>query len=191
MNTNKTKQFTLRFITAALVAALLMPFAPADVSAQGRGKNKKNKDKKEEKFKNGHDARDGRYDGRGPDRDRRDRDDDDDDDDNRDRRDRDRDNDGVNDVTEIRRVAVANGYDAGVRYGQDDRRDNERYNYQDIDAYRDATGGYRDSYGSQRLYRQSYQQGFRQGYEDGYNNRPTSRRRSRIGDILGGILGGQ
>ena len=89
-----------------LVLSLLMVVSIAtDAMGQGRGRRVGRSDKKCAKFVNCHDARDGRWDGRGPDRDRdfrdiftrrrrnRDRDRDRDFDNIRRRRHRDRDND--------------------------------------------------------------------------------------------------
>jgi hypothetical protein len=52
------------FITAILVMACVL-LAPVEGFAQGRGRGYR-VTKKGEKFINGHDARDGRWDGRGP-----------------------------------------------------------------------------------------------------------------------------
>lgn len=52
----------LVLIMAALLAAQMFSM-PASGFAQGRGRGQ---DKKSDKFVNGHDARDGRWDGRGP-----------------------------------------------------------------------------------------------------------------------------
>ncbi len=58
---------TLNKRTAIWAALLLLVFAVGAPSAlaQGRGRGR-GQDKKAGKFKNGHDARDGRWDGRGP-----------------------------------------------------------------------------------------------------------------------------
>ena len=89
---------TNKLATAILLGLIVLVAMPAVSFAQGRGRGR-GRDKKIEKFINGHDARDGRWDGRGPNRSRsifrnrrwRDRDDD-----NRFRRQRrvDRDGDG-------------------------------------------------------------------------------------------------
>ena len=168
----------------AVIFALVVAIGlPALVNAQGRGRGR-GQDKKEEKFRNGHDARDGRWDGRGP---RQDRDDDDrDDDDFRRGRRRDRDDDngyGRRNRDDIERIAENNGYREGLRAGSVDRARGDRFNYRDEDAYRDATSGYRNVYGDINFYRNNYREAFRRGYEDGYR-----RNRSR-GGILGGILG--
>ncbi|MFN2532859.1 MAG: hypothetical protein ABR555_16335 [Pyrinomonadaceae bacterium] len=50
----------------ALLTLLTVLVLPVGVSAQGRGRHAFGLDKKCEKFVNCHDARDGRWDGRGP-----------------------------------------------------------------------------------------------------------------------------
>src|SRR5262245_35349862 len=68
---------TLRFalITFALAMVVNLALSGVTFAKHGRGRGRFS-DKKAEKFINGHDARDGRWDGRGPRfRDRRDRDD--------------------------------------------------------------------------------------------------------------------
>ena len=52
-------------VALVLLSLLLLAFLPAMASAQGRGRGR-GQDKKLDKFINGHDARDGRWDGRGP-----------------------------------------------------------------------------------------------------------------------------
>jgi len=77
----KLTKGTSKFVKAILLGLILVVAMPALTFAQGRGRGR---DKKIEKFVNGHDARDGRWDGRGPNRSRnisrnrrwRDRDDD-------------------------------------------------------------------------------------------------------------------
>ena len=186
----KAKRSILWAMILTLVVALAAPVLAATPQGRGRGKGR-GQDKKAEKFKNGHDARDGRWDGRGP-RDDRGRDNDDWDDNDDDygrgrRRDRDRDDDGINGATEIRRQALSIGYDEGYRAGQNDRASGRDRDFEDHSAYRDATIGYRSSYGNRELYRRSFREGFRRGYEDGYRNRSTRTRG--IGGVLGDIFG--
>ena len=52
-------------IVLVLLSLFLLSALPAIASAQGRGRGR-SQDKKFDKFVNGHDARDGRWDGRGP-----------------------------------------------------------------------------------------------------------------------------
>ena len=61
-----------KFAKALLLGLVLLVAMPALTFAQGRGRGR-GQDKKAEKFVNGHDARDGRWDGRGPNRSRNDR----------------------------------------------------------------------------------------------------------------------
>ena len=193
MDISKGKRTYLWAAVLTLVIAVGLPGLaladPPQGRGQGRGKSKISKqEKKNAKFKNGHEARDGRWDGRGP----SDRDDDDDyDDDDRygrgSNRGRDRDNDGVYDRTEVRRQALDIGYREGLAAGRDDRASGRGSDYDDHSAYRDATAGYRSTYGDVNYYRSNFRQGFRQGYEDGYRNR--SSRGGRWGEILGDIIG--
>ena len=195
-----TASFRMRFFGKAailiLIVAIGLPTLALAGPQQGRGKNKNkpsHQQKKDAKFKNGHDARDGRWDGRGP----QDRDDRNDDDDDRDRdrdpngrrrhRDNDRDNDGINGRTEIRRQALSVGYREGFNAGREDRSNGRAPNFGDLSAYRDGTIGYQSSYGDINYYRNSFREGFRQGYADGYQNRNS--RGGRWGAVLGDILG--
>jgi hypothetical protein len=167
--------------TALWVAILTLIFAiatPTVSLAQGRGRGR-GQDKKAGKFKNGHDARDGRWDGRGPGG----RDDRDDDDDYY----RDRNNGRTNNRSDITRQALSIGYREGYSAGRDDRSSGRSFDYNDHNTYRDATIGYSSSYGDIDTYRRSFREGFRQGYEDGYRNRTSGS--GRWGGILGDILG--
>lgn len=56
-----------KFVKAILLGLILLVATPALTFAQGRGHGR-GRDKKAVKFVNGHDARDGRWDGRGPNR---------------------------------------------------------------------------------------------------------------------------
>ena len=65
------KGLTSKSLFGILVLGLMLLVGMStDAMAQGRGRRSSNWDKKCEKFVNCHDARDGRWDGRGPDRDR-------------------------------------------------------------------------------------------------------------------------
>lgn len=185
---------------AAILMLVIAVAMPGAALAQGKGNKERNKArqaaKKAEKFKNGQNARDGRWDGRGPRTDRDDRYDDDDDyyddDDYRNgrrRRTNDRDDNGTNDRTEIRRQAISVGYQEGLRAGESDRASGRGYDLESHNTYRDATAGYNSSYGDINFYRTNFRQGYRQGYEDGYRNQNGSGRRGRLGTILGDILG--
>lgn len=187
MTISKSNRTALWAVVLTLIFAVAMPTAAL---AQGRGRGR-GQDKKAGKFKNGHDARDGRWDGRGPSG-RDDRDDDDDYDrdgdyNNRGRgRDRDR-NGRINDRSDIIRQAQSNGYREGYSAGRDDRASGRSFDYNDHNAYRDATIGYNSNYGDVNTYRRGFRDGFKQGYEDGYSNRTS--RSGRWGSILGDILG--
>ena len=178
---------------AALLMLVFMVGAPA-VMAQGNGRGK-GQQKKAEKFKNGHDARNGRWDGRGPRTDRDGRYDDDDDyryrdDDYRYGRNRRTGNNGGSyDRTEIRRRAESVGYEEGYRAGQDDRARGRNYDLQSHNTYRDATAGYDSSYGDVEYYRSIFRQAYQRGYDEGYRNTSGRSGRSRVGTILGDILG--
>jgi hypothetical protein len=173
---------------------LIFAVGAPGIMAQGRGRGR-GQEKKAGKFKNGHDARDGRRDGRGPGGNRDDRDDDDDDDryNNDDyrygRNRRTGNNGGYYDRTEVRRQAQSIGYQEGYRAGQDDRASGRGYDLEAHNTYRDATAGYNNSYGDIEYYRSNFREAYRQGYEDGYRNRSGRSGRSRVGTILGDILG--
>lgn len=63
------KLWTSKNLLGILVVGLVILFgASSDAMGQGRGRRASNWDKKCEKFVNCHDARDGRWDGRGPNR---------------------------------------------------------------------------------------------------------------------------
>ena len=170
-----------RLVMMALALVLALPLAAFAVP-QGNGKNK-NKNKKSDVFVNGHDARDGRHDGRGPRRDRvRDRDWDDDDNNqrrnrNNRRRDRDRDNDGRYDNnggyyggnSQLRQTALNAGYNEGIQEGRKDRSRGERFDYRDESDYRNASKDYNSRLGDRGQYQQYFRQGFANGYRDGYN----------------------
>jgi hypothetical protein len=76
-------------------------------------------------------------------------------------------NGGRND---IHRIAQQNGYNDGLRNGQDDRARRRGFNYQNDPRYRDAMSGYRSEYGNRDQYRQAYREGYSRGYEEGYRN---------------------
>lgn len=62
------KLFTSKTLLGILVVGLSITFASSDAMGQGRGRRVSHLDKKCAKFVNCHDARDGRWDGRGPNR---------------------------------------------------------------------------------------------------------------------------
>ena len=174
------------FLTRALMSALVLFVAlPAVALAQGNSRHGRNKDV----FVNGHDARDGRYDGRGPRRDdnwrrRRDHDYDEDDryrrdDDYRYRRDRGRyDNYGYGNNgyygnygyrDNFTQTALNAGYNAGIEQGRRDRSRGRYTDPRDSSAYRNADKDYNSRLGDRYTYQQYYRQGFINGYRDGLN----------------------
>ena len=64
--------------------------------------------------------------------------------------------------------AYNEGYQRGVRTGEDDGRRSESFNYADESDYRRANAGYRREYGNQESYRTDFRRGFEQGYRTGY-----------------------
>ena len=62
------KLLTSKSLLGILVIGIVIAFASSDAMAQGRGRRASHLDKKCAKFVNCHDARDGRWDGRGPNR---------------------------------------------------------------------------------------------------------------------------
>ena len=64
--------------------------------------------------------------------------------------------------------AYNEGYQRGVRSGEDDGRRSESFNYADESDYRRANAGYRREYGNQESYRTDFRRGFEQGYRTGY-----------------------
>jgi hypothetical protein len=57
---------SLQRAVAVLIAGLLLTSSLLADPPHGRGRGRDRRDRKERKFINGHDARDGRWDGRGP-----------------------------------------------------------------------------------------------------------------------------
>ena len=148
-----------------LLSLVLLSVQP--VMTLAKYQDQKKSSKKKDKFINGHDARDGRWDGRGPqpnypaERDnRRDwREQREDDDRNRGRRD---------EGTEIRRQGREAGYREGFRAGSQDRAQRRRFDPFHYPAYRDGISGFRGQQKFRDLYRNSYRDGFKQGYENGF-----------------------
>lgn len=90
----------------------------------------------------------------------------------------------------VSQAAFDRGYQEGLRAGQDDRYNNRRYDYQNRNAYRDATAGYNSRYGDRDSYRNSFRGGYQRGYDEGYNRGGSSRRSNGgWGSVLGGIFG--
>ena len=64
--------------------------------------------------------------------------------------------------------AYNEGYNRGVRSGEEDARRRESYNYTDESDYRRADAGYRREYGNADWYRTEFRRAFEQGYRTGY-----------------------
>jgi hypothetical protein len=91
---------------------------------------------------------------------------------------------------DVLKQAVNYGYQQGVQFGQADRNDGVRSNYQGVYAYQDANYGYNGQYVSQNDYNYYFREGFRRGYQDGYASRSQyGNSGSILGSILSGILG--
>ena len=69
------------------------------------------------------------------------------------------------------RRAIDFGYEEGYRTGVADREDGWGFDYQNSDAYLDATFGYDGYYVDVEEYQHYFREGFRRGYEDGYHSR--------------------
>ncbi|HEX6190027.1 MAG TPA: hypothetical protein VFZ40_18255 [Pyrinomonadaceae bacterium] len=69
------------------------------------------------------------------------------------------------------RRAIDLGYEEGYRSGAADREDGWGFDYQNSDAYLDATYGYDAYYVDLNEYQYYFREGFRRGYEDGYHSR--------------------
>lgn len=80
---------------------------------------------------------------------------------------------GNNGYNNVYRIAQQNGYNDGLRKGEEDAR--ERHNNPTgTSEYKHATNGYSSSYGNKDAYKQAYRQAFLQGFDEGqaryYNN---------------------
>jgi hypothetical protein len=176
------KNSVTRSIVLAFAFALALPLAGF---AQSRGRNNSGRwGDKCDKFVNCHDARDGRVDQRNSRRDRRD--------DRNDRNNRDdrygnnggygnngsygnnggyRNNDNYGNYggsADLRQTALNAGYNEGMQEGRRDRSNNDRYDYSDESAYRNATKDYSSRLGNRALYQQYFREAFATGYRDGY-----------------------
>src|SRR5262245_15538797 len=74
--------------------------------------------------------------------------------------------------------AYREGYDRGVRAGNEDLRRGQTFNVTDEGDYRSADAGYRREYGRIDVYRTEFRRGYQDGYrigydQSGYNNRNT------------------
>ena len=65
-------------------------------------------------------------------------------------------------------AAYNEGYQRGVRTGQDDSRRGRPFSSVDQRDYRSADAGYRSQYGNRERYRDDFRLGYQAGYRDGY-----------------------
>lgn len=152
--------FCLPLLSLALLTA-------QPVMTLANHKDQKETSQKKDKFVNGHDASDGRLDGRGPQAkseperdDRRE---------GRERRaDDDRNRGGRDERTDFRRQGRDAGYREGYRAGSQDRSQRRRFDPFHHDAYRDGTSGFHGHHKDRDVYRDGYRDGFKRGYEDGF-----------------------
>jgi hypothetical protein len=86
----------------------------------------------------------------------------------RDRDDRYRNNRNRDNRYEGSRVALNQGYQAGLTTGASDAQRRQSYNPQRSHYYKDADSGYNSYYGSRGQYRQAFREGFLRGYNEGY-----------------------
>ena len=69
---------------------------------------------------------------------------------------------------ELERRAYDNGFNEGVREGQNDARRGRAFSFERHNQFRDADQGYHRGDGDRELYRRSYRQGFEAGYKRDY-----------------------
>lgn len=79
---------------------------------------------------------------------------------------------------DVYQIAQDQGYRDGVEHGADHARQGRRYDPEGTSHYKDATSGYRSSYGNKDAYKRAYREGFRQGYDEGFNRFGGSSTRS-------------
>jgi len=68
------------------------------------------------------------------------------------------------------------GYQRGVRSGEEDGRRGQSFNFTDESDYRRADMGYRSQFGNRDRYRDQFRVGFEQGYREGYGRYGSDRR---------------
>jgi flagellar biosynthesis/type III secretory pathway protein FliH len=64
--------------------------------------------------------------------------------------------------------AYREGYDRGLRAGEEDSRRNQSFDFTDESDYRRADAGYRSQYGNRDRYRADFRRGYEEGYRAGY-----------------------
>ena len=70
-------------------------------------------------------------------------------------------------------LAYNNGYQAGFKLGQSDKKSGERPDFTQASAYRRATDGWKEGTGGDlEAYRTNYRNGFADGYKDGLGEEP-------------------
>jgi hypothetical protein len=98
-----------------------------------------------------------------------------------------------------RSIAYNNGYQEGLRHGEEAVRDRRGFDLEREKDYRKADEGYRREYGSKDLYRDEFRRGFAAGYQEAYgryDNRYGDRRDGRWGGntypadrgVYGGVI---
>ncbi len=71
-------------------------------------------------------------------------------------------------------LAYNNGYQAGFKLGQSDKKVNQKQDFAQTSAYRRATDGWKEGVsGDLEAYRTNYRAGFADGYKDGLGEAPT------------------
>ena len=70
---------------------------------------------------------------------------------------------------DVRRTAYDEGYGRGLREGQKDARNGDRFGFRDEREFQRADRGYHRSFGDRERYRQVFRDGYAAGYADGYN----------------------
>src|SRR5574338_212907 len=82
---------------------------------------------------------------------------------------------------DVYQIARDQGYRDGIDHGAEHAREGRRPDPGSTSHYKDATGGYRSSYGSKDAYKSAYREGFRQGYDEGFRRYGGAHSRGRGG----------
>lgn len=77
---------------------------------------------------------------------------------------------------EARRTAYEEGYRRGIREGEKDARQGDRFSYHDEREFQRADRGYHRSFGDRERYRQVFRDGYATGYSDGFGRLARSNR---------------
>jgi hypothetical protein len=78
---------------------------------------------------------------------------------------------------DVERRAYDNGFREGVRAGENDARDNRRFDPSRHGDWRDADDGYRREYGDKNYYRRTFRNGYEAGYQQGFRRFDNGRYR--------------